>query len=137
MKLRRSGKFTAEVYTGSLNDIMFFLMLFFLIISTLVNPNVVKLMLPKAKLTQSIAKQQLSLSITADKRYFLNKQEIPFPELENSIYNKINDKERPLTDPTIILRADNSLTIQDLVDVLQIGSKLKVKMVLATNKSQK
>jgi biopolymer transport protein ExbD len=133
MKLRRSEKFKAEVYTGSLNDIMFFLMLFFLIISTLVNPNVIKLMLPKAKLTQSIAKQQISLSITADKKYYLNKVEVPFAQLENEILNIT----KSLSEPTIVLRADNTLTIQDLVDVLQIGSKLKIKMVLATDKTQK
>ena len=49
MKIQRRKRFAAEVSTASLNDIMFFLLLFFLIISTLANPNVIKIMLPKAK----------------------------------------------------------------------------------------
>ncbi len=51
MKIRRKSRFAPEVFTHSLNDIMFFLLLFFLIISTMSNPNVIKLMLPKASAT--------------------------------------------------------------------------------------
>ncbi len=131
MKIGRSSRFSAEVYTGSLNDIMFFLLLFFLIISTLANPNVIKLLLPKSSNPQTITKQQITLSVTNDHRYYINTQEVPFENLEQKLLESVSS----LTEPTIILRADNSLTIQDLVDVLQIGTKIKVKMVLATNKT--
>jgi len=128
MNLRKSKNYTPEVYTGSLNDIMFFLLLFFLIVSTLVNPSVIKLLLPKSSTSQTINKQQISLSVTSDKKYYLNNSEIPPQNLENELM-KATSK---ITDATIILRVDNSLTIQDLVDVLQVGNKIKVKMVLAT-----
>ena len=133
MNLRRSSKYTAEVYTGSLNDIMFFLLLFFLIVSTMVNPSVVKLMLPKATTSQAMNKQQVTLSMTADKTYYINNKAIASDHLEAEMANAI----RNLEDPTIVLRIDNALTIQDLVDVLQIGNKLKIKMVLATKSTQK
>jgi biopolymer transport protein ExbD len=128
MNLRRSTKYTAEVYTGSLNDIMFFLLLFFLIVATMVNPQVIKLLLPTATTTQPIQKTPVNLSITADKKYYIEKQEVPGESLETELATKC----KTLKDPTVILRIDGSLTVQDLVDVLQIGTKINVKMVLAT-----
>lgn len=133
MNLRRNTHYTAEVYTGSLNDIMFFLLLFFLIISTLVNPSVIKLMLPNASKAQTISKQQVSLSISKDKEYFINNESVAFDLLES----KLTEMTKSISDATIILRVDNSLTVQDLVDVLQIGNKIKVKMVLATKSGTK
>jgi biopolymer transport protein ExbD len=133
MNLRRSKNYSAEVYTGSMNDIMFFLLLFFLIVSTMANPNVIKLMLPKATTSQAMQKQQVSLSVSADKKYYLNNKEVLFSNLENEISSTI----RNIKEPTIVLRVDNALTVQDLVDVLTIGNNMKVKMVLATKSLQK
>jgi len=107
--------------------------LFFLILSTMVNPSVIKLLLPKATTSQAMNKQQVTLSITADKTYYINNKAIPSDQLEAEMAKSITN----LVDPTIVLRIDNSLTIQDLVDVLQIGNKLKIKMVLATKSNQK
>ena len=128
MNLRRNQKYTAEVYTGSLNDIMFFLLLFFLILSTLANPSVVKLLLPKSKTSGTVSKPQIYLSVTADKTYYIDKTAVPLDQLENEL--KIATQN--MTEPLIVLRFDNALTVQDLVDVLQMGSNLKVKMVLGT-----
>jgi len=134
MNLRNSKHYTPEVYAGSMNDIMFFLLLFFLILSTMTNPSVIKLMLPKTKTTQeAMNKQQVTLSMTADKTYYINNKPIASDQLENEMASAVSN----LVDPTIVLRVDNALTIQDLVDVLQIGNKLKVKMVLATKSTQK
>jgi biopolymer transport protein ExbD len=128
MNLRRTPRYTAEVYTGSLNDIMFFLLLFFLILSTLANPSVVKLLLPKSKTSSSVSKPQIYLSVTADKIYYIDKTAVPLDQLENELKKATLN----MTEPLIVLRFDNSLTVQDLVDVLQMGSNLKVKMVLGT-----
>jgi biopolymer transport protein ExbD len=130
MKLRKRLAFQPEVATGSLNDIMFFLLLFFLLVATFANPNVIKLLLPKSASNQTLDKKQITLSITKEKNYFIDKEQIPFDKLESSlkaIKLKINDV-------TIVLRTDNSLTIQDLIDVLAIGNKLQIKMILATEK---
>ena len=128
MNLRKSKGYTAEVYTGSLNDIMFFLLLFFLILSTLANPSVIKLLLPKSKSNQTISKPQISLSVTADRTYYVNKTPVPFDQLESELIKDTKNMDEPL----IVLRFDNSLSVQDLVDVLQIGSNIKIKMVLGT-----
>jgi biopolymer transport protein ExbD len=132
MRLKRNKRFGAEVATAALNDIMFFLLLFFLILSTVANPNVIKLMLPKASSAQSLQKQQVQLSVNKDKEYFINQKKVPFENLESSLLNSC----KQISEPTVIVRADYSLSIQDLVNVLQIGTKLKLKMVLATDKTK-
>ena len=132
MKITRTRRFHPEVSTSSLNDIMFFLLLFFLIVSTLSNPNVIKLLLPSSKAAQNLTKQQVTISITKDKNYFIDNQQIQFKDIEPLLRNKI----ATIKEPTVILRLENSLSVQDLVDVLEIGIRLQVKMVMATNKKQ-
>lgn len=130
MKFKRQRRFQAEVQTASLNDIMFFLLLFFLIVATLGSPNVIKLMLPQTEeSTNEVSKQPITLSITEDKRYYIDREQVNFPQLEEALYNATVAME----EPTVVLRAEESLTIQDLVDVMAIGSRLKVRMVLATD----
>lgn len=130
--VRRNKRFHAEVATSSLSDIMFFLLLFFLIISTLANPNVIKMNLPKSKNNEKTNKQLISLSVTEEKRYFLDKEEVPFDQLESVLMSKIT----PGSDETIVVRIPYNLQVQDLVDVLQIGVKNKLKFVIATSNSQ-
>lgn len=130
MKIKRRHDFKAEVATSSLNDIMFFLLLFFLIVSTFANPNVIKLLLPKASSSQTLSKKQITLSVTFDKKYFLDQVEVAPANLEVVL----TEKRKAINELTILLRADNRLTIQDLVDVLEIGKRIDVKMILATEK---
>lgn len=114
--------------TSSLNDIMFFLLLFFLIISTLANPSVIKVLLPKAKSSQTINREQINLTINKSKEYYLNDKLIVPANLEQAIKTASEGK----TDPSIVLRMDAELTIQDLVDILAIGTKMKIRIVMAT-----
>jgi biopolymer transport protein ExbD len=131
MIIKRKRAFKAEVSTSSLNDIMFFLLLFFLIVSSLANPNVIKLLLPNSKSAQNLSKQQISISVTKDKRYYIDSREIKFDEIESILKARVGN----LEEPTVILRLEYSLTVQDLADLLEIGNRLKVKMVMATNKT--
>lgn len=127
-RYRSRKKEGAEVSTESLNDIMFFLMLFFLIVSTLVNPNVIKLMLPNSKSNSSMAKQPVIVSINKEKIIFVNKEQVNIENLE-AVLKRETTK---MDNATVVLRIDQSLSIQDLVNVMQIGNTLKLKMVLAT-----
>jgi len=129
MSIKRKRRFHAEVATSSLSDIMFFLLLFFLIISTLANPNVIKMTLPKAKANEKTNKQLISLSVTEDKKFYIDKQVVDFENLETSLMSKIGtDKEQ-----TVVVRIPFNLQVQDLVDVLQIGVKNNLKFVIATS----
>ncbi|KQB43382.1 MULTISPECIES: ExbD/TolR family protein [Flavobacterium] len=129
MSIKRKRRFHAEVATSSLSDIMFFLLLFFLIISTLANPNVIKMTLPKAKSNEKTNKQLISLSVTEDKKFYIDKEPVDFENLETSLMSKIGaDKEQ-----TVVVRIPFNLQVQDLVDVLQIGVKNNLKFVIATS----
>jgi len=130
LKLKRSKSFHAEVATSSLNDIMFFLLLFFLIISTVANPNVIKILLPKSQENQALSKKTIALTVSENKRYFINQEEVPFGRLEQELVKQTQG----LQDPTVVIRLPYNLTVQDLVDVMQIGARNKMKMVLATDK---
>lgn len=131
MNLRRKHVDEAEVSTESLNDIMFFLLLFFLIISTLANPNVIKLNLPKSANNVTAVKTPITVSVKKDKSYWINQEPIAFEQLEAAILDKVNGMDQP----TVVLNVDRELSVQDLVDVMQIGVKTKVKMVLGTDKA--
>ena len=132
MNLRRRHKIAPEVATASLNDIMFFLMLFFLITSTLVNPNVIKLLLPKASSKQTLTKQPITISVTKELQYYINNKPVAYEVLEPTLQAAIAG----VAEPTAVLRIDKALTIQDLVSLLSLGNKLKVKMILATDNAK-
>ena len=93
MKIERRKLRTAEVYTASLNDIMFFLLLFFLIISTLVTPATISVLLPKSKTSENqVVKKQISLTITADHRYYVDNKEVTFETIEPQLLQLIHKK---------------------------------------------
>ena len=129
MAIKRNKRFHAEVATSSLSDIMFFLLLFFLIISTLANPNVIRMTLPKSKTNEKTNKQLITLSVTEEKRYFIDKEEVLLGQLETRLLELMN----PAKDQTVIIRIPATLQVQDLVDVLQIGVRNKLKFVIATS----
>ena len=128
MQLRRRQSEGAEVATESLNDIMFFLLLFFLIISTMANPNVIKLALPTAKAAKQMTKQPVTVSVKADQTIYIDKRQVTVEQLDGE-FQKIADN---MLEPTIVLRFDRDLKIQDLVNVLQYSEKYKIKMVMAS-----
>lgn len=130
MAIKRNKRFHAEIPTSSLSDIMFFLFLFFLIISTLANPNVIKLTLPKAKSNETTNKDHVSISVTEAGVYYINKEVVPFDELETILLQKT----AAAKDNVVVLRVPADNKVQDLVDLMQIGVKLKLNFVIATSK---
>ena len=134
MALRKKHR-DAEVSTDSLSDIMFFLMLFFLILSTMVSPNAIKVNLPNSQSRETIEndKKPIHVGVTKDRKYFVNSVETPFTNLEAQIAKLSNLK----TEPTVFLHLDRDLSIQDEIDVMTICYKLKCKTVLATEATKK
>lgn len=133
MNLRRRNRAVGEVYSASLNDIMFFLLLFFLITSTLATPNVLKLLLPNAKSGTQSVKHPISISVTEDLQYAVNNTPVMPDQLESELTKLIAGQ----PDPTALLKVDKTIQVQNLVDLLDIGNRLKIKMVLATQTSKK
>ena len=121
-------RIAAEVQTSAMNDIMFFLLLFFLIASTITNPNVIKLLLPKSSTGQTVSKKTINVSVTKDLKYYVDKKEVKVEDLQSTIAAyKI-----PSTDVTIVLYADKTVALQDVVVVMDVAQKLNIKLVLAT-----
>ena len=129
MNLRKRQKgFSAEIHTSAMNDIMFFLLLFFLIASTVTNPNVVKLLLPKSSSGKSMSKKTIVVSVTKDLKYYVNRKEVAIADLSAALasYKSL------ATELTIVLYVDKTVAIQDVVQIMDISQKLNIKLVLAT-----
>lgn len=125
----RRNRPTAEVHTAALNDIMFFLMLFFLLASAVANPQVVKLLLPKSSAgEQSVAKKTVTVSVTEDLTYHVDKQAVPYELLEQTLASLV----QPGEEVTIMLYADGSVPIQNVISVMDVANRLRIKLVLAT-----
>lgn len=129
MAIKRNKRFHSEIATGALSDIMFFLLLFFLIISTLANPNVIKVPLPESDTNAKTNKQHVSLSITKEKKYFINnKQEVTYEEIEGVLIAETKKK----NDKTVVLNIPKDAFVQELVDILKIGMRNDLKIIIAT-----
>ncbi|RFZ95197.1 biopolymer transporter ExbD [Mucilaginibacter conchicola] len=129
MNLRKRNRgASAEVHTSAMNDIMFFLLLFFLIASTVTNPNVVKLMLPKSSSGQSVSKKTINVSIDKNLVYTIDKKQVPVDQLQPTLQSY----KSMASELTIVLYVDRTVAIQDVVAVMDIAQKLNIKMVLAT-----
>jgi biopolymer transport protein ExbD len=129
MNLRkRSRGVSAEVHTSAMNDIMFFLLLFFLIASTLTNPNVIKLQLPKSAAGKAISKKTVNVTISKDLTYTVNNKRMALADIPAAL----TDYKQQFPELTIILHVDRTVAIQDVVDIMDMAAKLNIKLVLAT-----
>jgi len=125
---KRERRISAEVHTSAMNDIMFFLLLFFLIASTVTNPNVIKLLLPKSSSGKSVSKKTIIVSVTKDLKYFVDRKPVTVAELPTVLASY-----KPMaTNLTIVLYVDKTVAIQDVVEIMDISQKLNIKLVLAT-----
>ena len=130
MNIRKRRAFHDEDAMSAMNDIMFFLLLFFLIIATMSNANIIKILLPKSDTTSKMAKQPLTLTVTEELKYYVNSNEVPAEMLEGALSDAVKRNE----DPTVVLRIAKDLKVQDLVDVMSIAARLNLKMVLSTER---
>lgn len=136
MRIERRRNRMVEVYTSSLNDIMFFLLLFFLIISTMVTPAAIRVLLPNASASEQIVtKKNIHLVVTRDLEYFVNDRAITKEEIESALIAEITEAQKIDEEINVLLQADRTLSLQDVVDVIDIGNKLQIKMVLFTQKT--
>lgn len=122
MSLRKRHKEQhEELDTGPLNDILFILMFFFLIISTLANPNVIKMSNPKAK-SDTKAKQSVIVSVDKNKNLFIGQQRIIFDSLEAELrrHIRIGDSIKP----AVVVNADSLVSWGEIVRIMQVAKKL-------------
>ena len=128
MSLRSRNKVSANFNMSSMTDIVFLLLIFFMLTSTLVSPNALKLLLPNSK-ARTLEKQTLSVSITAEIDYYIGDKQVEIENLEQELKSELAGQE----EPAIVLHADKTVDIEYAVKVMDIAYRNKYKVVLATN----
>lgn len=124
MKIRGRNKVSAEFSMSSMTDIVFLLLVFFMITAN--SPNALDLLLPKAK-GKSTNTQNISVSINKKLDYFIDKKPVAVENLETELRNALKDVEKP----TIILRVEESVPIENAVTVMDIANQNQYKVILA------
>lgn len=111
-----------------MTDMMFLLLVFFIVLTTLISPNALKLVLPQSN-SQVKDKAYTTVSITPDRHFYLEMAPIPFSQLEKALQDKLKDQEKPV----ISLHADKSVPIEDMVKVMNIAIRNNYQLILAAN----
>ena len=131
MALKRRNKVELSFSMASMTDIVFLLLLFFMITSTQVAPNALKLLLPQSN-NQTVAKAISTISISADLNFFINEngnlKQVSFSEIEPFVKRMMKQNEETY----IALHADKTVPIEQVVNVMNIAQRNQVKMILAT-----
>ena len=133
MALKRNTKVDAQFAVSSMTDIVFLLLIFFLVTSTLINPNALKLLLPKST-GQVNAKATVSVSIKdwGDDvyTYHINgsQEPLPYEEVETELIGLLSQEE----DPTFSIFSDQSVPVGEVVQMMNIAKRNHYKVILAT-----
>jgi biopolymer transport protein ExbD len=131
MALKRRNKVDAGFSMASMSDLVFLLLIFFMITSTQVAPNALKLLLPQSN-NQTVAKAVTTISITADLKFYINQdgdlKRVAFSEIEPYLQRMIKQDEETY----IALHADKTVPIEQVVNVMNIAKRHQIKMILAT-----
>ena len=127
MALRSRNKVSADFNMSSMTDIVFLLLIFFMLTSTLVSPNALKLLLPSSK-ARTLEKQTVSVSITKDIDFFINENKVQEANIERELKLLLDNIE----EAAIILHTDKTVDIEHVVKVMDIAYRNKYKIVLAT-----
>ena len=127
MAIRKGSKIDASFSSASMSDVVFLLLIFLLISTTLINPNALRLVLPKST-NQITEKPYTTVSITADQRYYVEMEPVSLNDLERVLQAKLG----PLEEPTISLHCDENATAGSMVKVMNIAKNNKYRLILAT-----
>ncbi len=126
MNIRGRNKVTPEFNMSSMTDVVFLLLIFFMLASTLVTTNAIDIILPKAS-GKTENKKSVSVSIKKDLTYYIDQKRVGESVLESQLITTLSGDEKP----TIVLRAEESVPVQHVVKVMDIANRNKFKVILA------
>ncbi len=126
MNLRGRNKVTPEFNMSSMTDIVFLLLIFFMLASTLVTTNAIDILLPKAS-GKTENKKSVAVSIKKDLTYYIDQKRVGESVLESELIAMLSAE----TTPTIVLRAEKSVPVENVVKVMDIANRNKFKVILA------
>ncbi len=127
MAIKRGSKVDMGGSSASQTDLIFLLLLFLMISTTLINPNALKLLLPKSN-NMNKEKPYTTVSITADLQYFVETEQVSFADLAGRLRARLEGVE----EPTVSLHCDRTVPVDEVVKVMNIARDNKYKLVLAT-----
>jgi len=127
MALSQRNRISINFSSTGMTDVVFNLLIFFMLTSTLVHPTALKLLLPKGS-AQTSAKPQTTVSITADQRYYVEQQPVALGELEAVLKQKLGST----PETYISLHADKTVPFESVVQVLNIAQANNYKLIIAT-----
>ncbi|MEZ7839200.1 MAG: biopolymer transport protein ExbD [Flavobacteriales bacterium] len=127
MALKSRNKVSAVFSMSSMTDIVFLLLIFFMLTSTLVTTNALDLVLPNST-AQTVKKQRVSVSINENLEYYIDKEQVQLQYIESLLIDKLIGQ----AEKVVVLRVDKSVAIQHAVEVMDIAYRNKFKIVLAT-----
>lgn len=129
MKFRKKHNEASEVFTDSLNDILFILLMFFLIVATLANPNVVKVGLPKGT-KDTKAKQNIMVSIDKEQNYYIGASKVDHSQIDTLLLREIEKyRKTPLDTPTVVINADTASYYGEVFRIMRLSKKSGAKVV--------
>lgn len=131
MALRSKNKVSAAFSMSSMTDIVFLLLIFFMLTSTLVTTNALDLVLPNST-AQTVKKQRVSVSINENFEYFIDKESVELKYIEVQLIDKLAGKDEQV----VVLRVDKSVPLEYAVEVMDIAYRNKFKIVLATQQKR-
>ncbi len=131
MNIRKRLRTHPEVHTGALNDILFILLLFFLIVSTLANPNVIKVSNPKAK-SDTKAKQTVVITVDKNQKLYIGQKPVSIDSLEGELKAYLaNETDKP----SVVINGDSTSHLGTAIKVMQVIKKLGATPVMAVDNS--
>jgi biopolymer transport protein ExbD len=116
-----------EVDAGPLNDVLFILLMFFLLVSTLANPNVVKVSNPKGK-SDSKVSQNIIVTVTKDQKVFIGTQQIEMMYIDSLLKKEIEKDKRFIDTPTVVMNVDTSAYYGMAFKIMEAAKKAKAKL---------
>ncbi len=127
MALSSRNKVSVQFSMSGMTDIVFLLLIFFMLTSTLIAPNAIKLLLPKSS-NQTQASPQVSVSITRNIDYYVGSKKVSFSQIEPLLQKELKHR----VEPTLSLHADKSVPVEYVVKIMNIAKRNKYKVILAT-----
>ncbi len=128
MKFRKKHREQSEVFTDSLNDILFILLMFFLITTTMANPNVVKVGLPRAS-KDTKAKQNIMISIDKDQNFYLGQKLVDRNNIDSILGAEIRRMKLQIDTPTVVINADTTAFYGEVFRIMRIAKKDTARVV--------
>jgi biopolymer transport protein ExbD len=128
MALSQRNKISINFSSVGMTDVVFNLLIFFMLTSTLVHPSAIKLLLPKGS-NQTSAKPLTTVSITSDLNYYIEKQPVALDQIESVLKQKLGSN----PDIYISLHADKTVPFENIVKVLDIAQRNNYKLIIATS----